>query len=152
MSTDTTTPAPGGGPTPTTETPAATAAGRPGRAWRIAAAPAAGLMLAVVAVLAVMLAGQSGQIGALRTQVAGATTAAANAQHRADQASTPAQAAGKTQAAADNANLGVCVSYGNGLGQQTVVTSPIKSPGGAVSCYSGTFTPVSPQAQTPPAG
>jgi hypothetical protein len=55
-----------------------------------------------------------------------------------------AQQASKTRAAATIANLGVCASYGNGLGQQTVVTSPIRSAGGAVSCYSVTFTPSAP--------
>ena len=77
--------------------------------------------------------------------MAKAQGAAATAQHKADAASSAAAAVGRTQAAATDANLGVCVSYGNGMGDQTVVTAPIKSAGGAVSCYSGTFTPVSPQ-------
>lgn len=136
-----------------------TTAGTSGRwsAGRITALVLAVLAAAAIAVMAFTLAGQSAQIGALRTSVASATSAAAGAQHKADQASTAATAAGKTQAAADNANLGVCVSttYDSGNGASWVsgvtITSPVKSPGGAVSCYSGTFTPVTPQ-KAPPAG
>lgn len=49
--------------------------------------------------------------------------------------------------AASNANLGVCVSYGQGVGNATVVGSSVKSVSGAVSCYAGTFVPVTPQPQ-----
>lgn len=144
--------------TTATATPQTTA-GTPGR-WspgRITALVLAALAAAAIAVMAFTLAGQSAQIGALRTAVTSASTAAAGAQHKADQATTAATAAGKTQAAADNANLGVCVSttYDSGNGASWVsgvtVTSPVKSAGGAVSCYSGTFTPVTPQ-KAPAAG
>jgi uncharacterized protein with PIN domain len=130
-----------------TETQAPAEPGRRAPRWGVIAAitAAACVAAAVIALLAVTLASQAGQLGTLRTQVGRAQAAATAAQHRADQASSAAAAAGKTQADATNANLGVCVSYGNGYAGQTVVSSPVKSPGGAVSCYSGTFTPVSPQ-------
>jgi hypothetical protein len=39
------------------------------------------------------------------------------------------------------------VSYGQGVGNATVVGSSVKSVSGAVSCYAGTFVPVTPQPQ-----
>jgi hypothetical protein len=135
--------------TATTTTPEAPTAGA-ARRWvtgRLAliAVLAAGLA-ATLAVLLLTVTDQSSQITALRGQIASAQRAAATAQAKADAASSAAAQVGKTQAAATNANLGVCVSYTDGYpNNQTVVTSPIRAAGGAVSCYSGTFTPVSPQ-------
>ena len=99
--------------TATGTTPQAAAPGRNRAGW-IAAAVLAGAVLAVITVLAVMLAGQGSQIAALRGAVTAASQAAATAQHQAATATSAATAAGKTRSAADNANLGVCVSYGNG--------------------------------------
>jgi hypothetical protein len=133
MPTDTTTTTP--------QVPPATE--RPGRRpWIIVVAIAVtAAVAAAIITLAMLVSSQGSQISTLRSQVA-------SAQSQAAAASSAAQQAGKTQAAASNANLGVCVSYGDGVGDQTVVTSPVKSASGAVSCYSGTFTPVSPQPQS----
>ena len=135
--------------TPNAATGTASSA-RPGR-WspgRIAGAMLALIAVAAIAFLAVLTAGQSGQFAALGGDVAAAQHAASTAEQQAKAASSAVAQAGKTQAAADNANLGVCVdvTYGSaGYVQSMSVTSPVKSKGGAVSCYAGTFTPVTPQ-------
>ena len=136
--------------TATGTTPQAAAPGRNRAGW-IAAAVLAGAVLAVITVLAVMLAGQGSQIAALR----GASQAAATAQHQAAAATSAATVAGKTRSAADNANLGVCVSTSYGAGSSVTyvsgvtLTSPAVAPGGAVSCPYGQFVPVTPQKAAP---
>jgi hypothetical protein len=125
----------------------------PGLSGRARLLLAAGIAAAVAAIaaLAVLLSGQSGQISRLAqanaaqsrqiSQLSGQAQAA-------QKAAAAAQAAGKTQADATNANLGVCVSvnYGEvGYVNGVTVLSPTRSPGGAVSCQIGTFTPVAPQ-------
>ena len=136
--------------TATGTTPQAAAPGRNRAGW-IAAAVLAGAVLAVITVLAVMLAGQGSQIAALRGAVTAASQAAATAQHQA----AAATAAGKTRSAADNANLGVCVSTSYGAGSSVTyvsgvtLTSPAVAPGGAVSCPYGQFVPVTPQKAAP---
>ena len=137
-----------------TQAPAPAGARLGRRAW-IAIIAAAAVAVGMIVTLAVLLAGQGSQIAALRGDVATANriaataqTQAKTAQAKADAASSAAQAAGKTRPAADNANLGVCVSvdYGQaGYVQSTVITSPTVSAGGAVSCQVGSFTPVTPQ-------
>jgi hypothetical protein len=127
-----------------TQAPAPAGARLGRRAW-IAIIAAAAVAVGMIVTLAVL----GSQIAALRGDVAAtAQTQAKTAQAKADAASSAAQAAGKTRSAADNANLGVCVSvdYGQaGYVQSTVITSPTVSAGGAVSCQVGSFTPVTPQ-------
>ena len=105
-------------------------------------------MIVTLTVLGSQIAALRGDVATANRIATAAQTQAKTAQAKADAASSAAQAAGKTRSAADNANLGVCVSvdYGQaGYVQSTVITSPTVSAGGAVSCQVGSFTPVTPQ-------
>jgi len=133
-----------------TQAPAPAGARLGRRAWIaiIAAAAVAVGMIVTLAVLGSQIAALRGDVATANRIAATAQTQAKTAQAKADAASSAAQAAGKTRSAADNADLGVCVSvdYGQaGYVQSTVITSPTVSAGGAVSCQVGSFTPVTPQ-------
>jgi type VI protein secretion system component VasK len=133
-----------------TETTTAPAPAPSRRTGRIIAAALAAAAVIALAVLAFLAAGQSSQIGALNARVGQLAGQAQAAQSQAAAAKAAATAAGSTRSAADNANLGVCVSTNYSYSSVTYVsgvsiTSPQVSAGGAVSCPAGTFTPVSPQ-------
>jgi H+/gluconate symporter-like permease len=127
----------------TTETPAA--GGRRVTGWHILIGLLAAAVAAALAVVLLITTSQSRQIAGLNKQLAQLKASQAQA-HQADQ----------TRQQANTATLGVCVqeTYGTQYDPQAVGSVLITSPtlvSGVASCPSGTFTPVSPQAQRTPA-
>jgi hypothetical protein len=119
----------------------------------IAPFAAVGVALIAAGIALALALGQGNAAAAVRTQNAG--LASQVAQLRAANASLSAQisavkAAATTQQAATAANLGLCVSTnyntnGDGDVSSVYISSPNVTSGGAVSCPSGIFVPVSPQ-------
>jgi hypothetical protein len=118
-----------------------------GRSWGSGRLIAAGAF----AFLAVIASGQSSQIASLQT--ANAAQQAQIAALKSAQAQANAANQTRSQAAVANLRVGVDTSYGYGSGVSYVQGMTITSPtvkDGAVSCDTGRFVPVTPQA--PPHG